>query len=53
MNKAELTLLFALLILVWLFALGLSLALGVDVLGEVFEDGSFIIKGCIPFHICQ
>ena len=49
MTKAELTLSFALL----LFALGFSLALSVDVLGEVFEDGSFIIKGCIPFQICQ
>ncbi len=49
MSKQELLLSFGLL----LFALGLSLALSVDVLGEVFEDGSFIIKGCIPFQICQ
>lgn len=49
MSKKEMLLSFALL----LFALGLSLALGVDVLGEVYEDGSFIISGCIPFQICQ
>lgn len=35
------------------FALILSLCLVVSVLGQVYEDGSFIIKGCIPFMICQ
>lgn len=49
MTKQELILSFALL----LFVVFVSLGLALDVFGEIYEDGSFVIQGCLPFQLCQ
>lgn len=49
MTKQELILAFCLLAVATIITASLALA----TFGQVYEDGSFVITGCIPFQLCD